>query len=274
MIMVKCGNKANCNGFTLIELLVVISIIALLVAILMPALGKARAQAQNVICQTNLKQYGIAMYMYVDDNQEKFPYPWWWLHENPPSKPPTQCLWHNSAYEPDGQLWPYLKNEDVHMCPMAYKKIMRANTHAGHVASVPLEPQFSYSMNAFLGGNQSEIGWNYAHSVKKPTQVKRSLSEVGMMGEENLEIIRSENGNAIHSALFNDNVMLISGRSVTSLKSNPLPFADCIGAFHGKTTSPTEGRTNMVFLDSHVGTVRPIDSLNATFPGKVHFDMN
>ncbi len=262
------------KGFTLIELLVVISIIALLVAILMPALGRARAQGQNVVCQTNLKQYGIGMFMYLDDNQEKFPYPWWWLHEDPPSKTPERCLWHNSAYEPDGQLWPYLKNEDVHMCPTAYKKIMRANNHVGHDPSVPMEPQFSYSMSAFLGGNQPEMGWSgYAHSVKKPGQVKRSLSEVGMIGEENFEIIRDDSGSAIHSAMFNDNVMNITDRSVALLKSNPLPFYDCIGAFHGDSTSPTEGKTNMVFLDSHVGVVRPIDSLNATFPGRAHFVM-
>jgi len=55
-------------GFTLIELLVVISIIALLMGILMPALGRARDQARTIGCRSNLKQYGIGLRMYLDDN--------------------------------------------------------------------------------------------------------------------------------------------------------------------------------------------------------------
>jgi len=59
-------------GFTLIELLVVISIIALLVSILLPSLGKARVQARAVVCQSNLRQLGLAFFMYADDNNGKF----------------------------------------------------------------------------------------------------------------------------------------------------------------------------------------------------------
>ena len=55
------------NAFTLVELLVVIAIIALLMSILMPALGRVRRQAKTVICQANLKQWGICFAMYVDD---------------------------------------------------------------------------------------------------------------------------------------------------------------------------------------------------------------
>lgn len=72
------------KAFTLIELLVVISIIALLVSILMPALGRAREQAKRVTCASQLKTTGIALNLYGEDNNYQLPdladkaekYPW------------------------------------------------------------------------------------------------------------------------------------------------------------------------------------------------------
>jgi prepilin-type N-terminal cleavage/methylation domain-containing protein/prepilin-type processing-associated H-X9-DG protein len=61
------------HAFTLIELLVVIAVIALLLAILMPSLQKARKMAQATVCQANVKQWGLVFRFYADDNEGKLP---------------------------------------------------------------------------------------------------------------------------------------------------------------------------------------------------------
>ena len=84
--MTRIKKPKNQFGFTLIELLVVISIIALLIALLLPALGKSKAATRSIICLAQSKQWNSAYLNYTQDhNGQTFPYPsspgggYWWL---------------------------------------------------------------------------------------------------------------------------------------------------------------------------------------------------
>jgi len=107
------------RAFTLIELLVVVAIIALLISILIPSLGRARKEAQAVACRSNLQQVMLALRMYQDDHKG-------WLPQSYNPKNPYQpgSLWSESAWGVSkADLWfykltpTYLGNPNAFICP-------------------------------------------------------------------------------------------------------------------------------------------------------------
>ncbi len=109
--------KTSQNGFTLIELLVVIAIISLPISILMPSLTKARELAKRAICGSNLKQIGLAVQLYANENRYFPPrYSSYYIPSDPPPANDDTVGWQQCSAAV--QLYPaYISTGKVFACP-------------------------------------------------------------------------------------------------------------------------------------------------------------
>ena len=204
-------------GFTLIELLVVIAIIAILAAILFPVFAKAREKARQISCVSNLKQIGLGLMQYSQDNDEIMVNAWFGNNGFTESDPTTTTG--TVRYKWMDAIFPYVKSNQIFTCPddsgiqgskgkfvnyqnlggpdntrygsyalnSAYWAQGAPNTGPGNTAGVTGTPLASLASPATTiwagdGSGSYQMDWPDQGSVSNPIFVKNGLSYFGNIG--------------------------------------------------------------------------------------------
>ena len=286
---------SNGAGFTLIELLVVIAVIALLLAILMPALNKARELGQGAACKGNLKCYTYAVHMYAQDNDDRFCDPDFCYFSQSERYPVESGVsgnhlhlrWCNgdlylqSHPEYGGTLYPYMKDARAFICPTYARLTIRGSEDQFYRADgktiTNYRPWYNYTMNAYLGPVDTSRGQPLKEiRVEKLSQVKRP-GETFSFTEESALVDTRYNASGL-----NDTFMIPGNQSMAqgwlkSVGGSPLlvkpgpegvgQFYDVIAGFHhAPSGNRLGGKGHCAFLDGHVAAHTRAETFPLAWP--------
>ena len=182
------------TAFTLVELLVVISIIAVLMGILMPALQAVKKQASASVCMSNTKNMGMGWYMYMGDNDgnimsatDNNTYSWIRVPENEQGQAQNITQRNPEVTDEDeirgikkGRLFPYITNPQVYRCPANTFKSLYDSSRVYVSYSIPM------CLNGYPGANSSK-------QIKKYSQIKNPSLRYNFV-----EAFESRNWNSGH----------------------------------------------------------------------------
>ena len=217
-------------AFTLIELLVVIAIIAILAAMLLPALSKAKIRAVAAGCMSNYKQLGLAWYMYANDNNESVPI----------NSDPGQAAWPTHSWVTGKMDW-FATTDNTNQSYLIDDTYSSLGNYLGRSAKV-----FACPAANFLSVAQSSKGWD--HRLRSgamdasvgngnklnlsPFYVVKKTSNIHTPGPTDVWLMMDENADTLDDGIF-----------YTLTKPTTL-FSELPGNYHG-------GSAGIVFADGH-----------------------